>query len=172
MQDVILLVSTSAIFIFGYFLMNKLDVFLENNWNRQETALTYSENSLRIGFSNPLMAGGLADAFETYGKQHLDVSIHIFSGEESELCRELETHKLDIIFLPENTDISEKTHYNARMVLLRCAPAVMEYADLPIEPITQNQITQIALWRDSKKSPVVDFFFGCLNKFAVDQSQM
>ena len=33
MQDVILLVSTSAIFIFGYFLMKKLDVFLENNWN-------------------------------------------------------------------------------------------------------------------------------------------
>ena len=97
MQDVILLVSTSAIFIFGYFLMNKLDVFLENNWNRQETALTYGENSLRIGFSNPFMAGGLADAFETYGKQHPDVSIHIFSGEESELCRELEIHKLDII---------------------------------------------------------------------------
>ena len=121
------------------------------------------------------MAGGLADAFETYGKQHPDVSIHIFSGEESELCRELETHKLDIIFLPENTDISKKTHYThykARMVLLRCAPVVMEYADLPIEPITQNQITQIALWRDSKKSPVVDFFIGCLNKFAVDQSQM
>ena len=88
--------------------MNKLDVFLENNWNRQETALTYGENSLRIGFSNPLMAGGLADAFETYGKQHPDVSIHIFSGEESELCRELETHKLDIIFLPENTAVSEK----------------------------------------------------------------
>ena len=172
MQDVILLVSTSAIFIFGYFLMKKLDVFLENNWNRQETALTYGENSLRIGFSNPLMAGGLADTFETYGKQHPDVSIHIFSGEESELCRELETHKLDIIFLPENTAVSEKTHYNARMVLLRCAPVVMEYADLPIEPITQNQITQIALWRDSKKSPVVDFFIGCLNKFAVDQSQM
>ena len=146
MQDVILLVSTSAIFIFGCFLMNKLDVFLENNWNEQD--------------------------LETYGKQHPDVSIHIFSREESELCRELETHKLDIIFLPENTDISKKTHYNARMVLLRCAPVVMEYADLPIEPITQNQITQIALWRDSKKSPVIDFFIGCLNKFAVDQSQM
>ena len=88
------------------------------------------------------------------------------------MCRELETHKLDIIFLPVNTDISEKTHYNTRMVLLRCAPVVMEYADLPIAPITQNQITQIALWRDSKKSPVVDFFIGCLNKFAVDPSQM
>ena len=108
MQDVILLVSTSAIFIFGYFLMKKLDVFLENNWNEQETALTYSENSLRIGFSNPLMAGGLSDVFETYGEQHPDVSVYIFSGEESELCRELETHKLDIIFLPKNTDIAKK----------------------------------------------------------------
>ena len=172
MRDVVLLVSTSAIFVFGYFLMNKLDAFLENNWNEQENALAYGENSLRIGFSNPLMAGDLSDVLETYGKQHPDVSIHIFSGEESELCRELETHKLDIIFLPENTDISKKTHYNVRMVLLRCAPVVMEYADLPIAPITQNQITQKVLWRNSKKSPVIDFFIGCLNKFAVDQSQM
>ena len=51
MQDVILLVSTSAIFSFWVFSDDKLDVFLENNWNRQETALTYGENSLRIGFS-------------------------------------------------------------------------------------------------------------------------
>ena len=172
MQDVILLVSTSAIFIFGYFLMKKLDVFLENNWNEQETALTYSENSLRIGFSNPLMAGGLADVLEIYGKQHPDVSIHIFSGEESELCRELETHKLDMIFLPENTAVSEKTHYNARMVLLRCAPVVMEYAGLPVEPIAQNPITQKVLWRNSKKAPIIDFFIAYLNRFAGDQSQM
>ena len=47
MLDVVLLVSTSAIFVFGYFLMNKLDAFLENNWNEQETALTYGENSRR-----------------------------------------------------------------------------------------------------------------------------
>ena len=83
MRDVVLLVSTSAIFVFGYFLMNKLDAFLENNWNEQENALAYGENSLRIGFSNPLMAGDLSDVLETYGKQHPDVSIHIFSGEES-----------------------------------------------------------------------------------------
>ena len=160
MQDVILLVSISAILILGYFLMNKLDAFLENNWSEQENALAYGENSLRIGFSNPFMAGGLSDVLETYGKQHPDVSIHIFSGEESELCRELETRKFDIIFLPENTDISEKTHYNARMVLFHCAPVAMEYADLPIEPITQNQITQKALWGNSKKSPVIDFLLA------------
>ncbi len=39
MQDVILLVSTSAIFIFGYFMVKKLDAFPENNWNRAGTLL-------------------------------------------------------------------------------------------------------------------------------------
>ena len=157
MQDVILLVSTSAIFIFGYFMVKKLDAFLENNWNEQEHALIHGENSLKIGFSNPLMADSLSDVLETYGKQHPDVFIHIFSGEDSELCRELETHKLDIIFLPENTAVSEKIQYNARM---------------SIEPIAQNHITQKALWRNSKKTPVIDSFIGCMNRLAVNQSQM
>ena len=172
MQDVILLVSTSAIFIFGYFMVKKLDAFLENNWNEQEHALIHGENSLKIGFSNPLMADSLSDVLETYGKQHPDVFIHIFSGEDSELCRELETHELDIIFLPENTAVSEKIHYNARIVILRCTPVVMKYAGLSIEPIAQNHITQKALWRNSKKTPVIDSFIGCMNRLAVNQSQM
>lgn len=172
MQDVILLVSTSVIFIFGYFMVKKLDAFLENNWNEQEHALIHGENSLKIGFSNPLMADSLSDVLETYGKQHPDVFIHIFSGEDSELCRELETHKLDIIFLPENTAVSEKIHYNARIVILRCTPVVMKYAGLSIEPIAQNHITQKALWRNSKKTPVIDSFIGCMNRLAVNQSQM
>lgn len=172
MQDVILLVSTSAIFIFGYFLMKKLDVFLENNWNGQENDLIHGENSLRIGFSNPLVADSLSDVFEAYGKQHPDVSIHIFSGEDSELCKELEKHKLDMIFLSGNTTVLEKTHYHARTILLHCAPVVMKYAGLPIEPIAQNHITQKALWMDSEKSPAIDSFAGHLNKFVINQSQM
>ena len=117
MQDVILLVSTSAIFIFGYFMVKKLDAFLENNWNEQEHALIHGENSLKIGFSNPLMADSLSD-------------------------------------------------------VLRCTAVVMIYAGLSIEPIAENHITQKALWRNSKKTPVIDSFIGCMNRLAVNQSQM
>ena len=47
MQDVILLVSTSAIFIFGDFLMKKLDVFLENNFEPiTQRIQTYQKNAL------------------------------------------------------------------------------------------------------------------------------
>lgn len=172
MKIVILLVSTSAVFIFGYFLMKKLDAFLENNWNGQDHLLTYDENSLRIGFSNPFIADSLSDVFEAYGKQHPDVSIHILSGEDWELCEELEMHRLDMIFLPENTIVSEMTLYHARTLFLCCSPVLMKYTDLPIDPITQNPITQKALWRNSEKSSVINSFAGYLNRFAVNQSQM
>ena len=43
---------------------------------------------------------------------------------------------------------------------------------LAIEPIAQNHITQKALWRNSKKTPVIDSFVGCMNRLAVNQSQM
>lgn len=102
----------------------------------------------------------------------IQMSLSIFSAEKKVNCAENWKHTNWTYFFYQRIQTYQKTHYNVRMVLLRCAPVVMEYADLPIEPITQNQITQIALWRDSKKSPVVEFFIGCLNKFAVDQSQM
>ena len=143
MQDVILLVSTSAIFIFGYFLMKKLDVFLENNWNEQETALTYSENSLRIGFSNPLMAGGLADAFETdvaLGLQELDHIVaaaldrlHVLSGlagnaelivVPNQSMQTLQTPEKDTLFLPQ------QLVHQKRIVRSACGPVFDGQHDL------------------------------------------
>ena len=55
---------------------------------------------------------------------------------------------------------------------VNCAENWKHTNETSIEPITQNQITQKVLWKNSKKSPVIDFFIGYLNKFAVDQSQM
>ena len=46
------------------------------------------------------------------------------------------------------------------------------FFDCMLRFITQNQITQKVLWRNSEKSPVIDFFIGYLNTFSVDQSQM
>lgn len=172
MRDAVLLGCTIAVFIYGYFLMKRLDAFLENNRNGQDHSPGDDENSLRIGLSDPLAADGLSDVLETYGKQHPDVAVHMFSGEAGELCKKLETHKLDMIFLPKDTIISEKARYHAQTLLLRCTPVIMKYAGLPIEPITRKHITQKALWRDSETSPAVKSFVGCLNEFAGDQSQM
>lgn len=171
MQDAILLISTLAVFIFGYFLMKKLDAFLESARMEEKSAPDCGENSLRIGFSNLFMAESISSFLEAYGKRHPNASVRIFSGEEHELCISLETHELDMILLPENSVLPEKTCCHAQKQFLGFTPAVMKYAGLSIEPITQDQIVQQAVWRDRDNSPVMDSLIEHLNRFALNQPQ-
>ena len=171
MLDAILLVSTSAVFIFGYFLMKKLDVFLDADGKKARPAPAYGENSLRIGLSDPFMAESISGILEAYGKQHPEASVYLFSGAEGELRRDLEAHKLDMIFLPERTALPEKTGYHAQKVLLCFTPVLMKHAGLSIEPITQDQIVQKAVWRDHDHSSVMDSFIELLNGAAVNLPQ-
>lgn len=168
MQDAVLLASTLAVFVFGYFLMKKLDAFLDANRKEQKFAPTYGEHDLRIGFSDPLTAESISSILEAYGKRHPNASVHLFSGDEHELRRELEAHKLDMIFLSERSVLPEKTGYHEHKVLLCFTPVLMKYAGLSIEPITQDQIVQKAVWRDHDHSYVMDSFIELLNGAAVN----
>ena len=78
MQDVNFTCKYISYIYFWVFYGEKTGCFSGNNWNEQEHALIHGENSLKIGFSNPLMADSLSDVLETYGKQHPDVFIHSF----------------------------------------------------------------------------------------------
>lgn len=169
MLDAILLVSTSAVFMFGYFLMKKLDAFLDADGKKTRPAPAYGENSLRIGLSDPFMAESISGILEAYGKQHPEASVYLFSGAEGELRRDLEEHKLDMIFLPEGTVLPKKTGYHAQRVLLCCVPAVMNCAGLSIEPITRVPIVQKAVWRNSQKTSAVASFLKYLGDFSVNQ---
>ena len=101
MQDFLLIAAAAAVFAFGWYLMGKLDAFLESNRQDQIALLSSSENILRIGFSDPFVADSLSGVLEKYSRIHPSVSAFFFSGTETELMREFCSHKLDMIFLPE-----------------------------------------------------------------------
>lgn len=98
MQDILLIAAVAAVFAFGWYLMGKLDAFLESNRQDQIALLSASENILRIGFFDPLVADSLSGVLEKYSKIHPSVSASLFSGTETELMREFSLHKLDMIF--------------------------------------------------------------------------
>lgn len=52
MQDLFLLAAVTAIFVFGYFVMKKLDCVLEDNLQKQ-TLPASDENSHPVNSSNP-----------------------------------------------------------------------------------------------------------------------
>ncbi len=162
MQDFILLLAVAAIFVFGYFVVKKLDCFLECNRTTEGLLLTANKNSLKIGFSNPLVAGCLSDVLEKYSKMKPEISFFLFSGTEDELNRDFSTHRLDVIFLPVSTAVPEKMRDNIREVLLSYTPVIMKYSGLPIEPIAKECISYYVLWTELKDEPAISFFIECL----------
>ena len=100
MQDVLLLAAAAVTFAFGWFLMGKLDCFLESNRSMQELQFSSGENTLRLGFCNPTVAESITNVLEQYSKLYPDISVHIFYGSEEVLLKGLSAGKFDVIFLP------------------------------------------------------------------------
>lgn len=164
MQNVLLLVAVAVTFAFGWFLIGKLDYFLETNRHMQEFQLSSSANTLRLGFCNPTVADSITNILEQYSKLHPDIYIRIFCGSEEELLKSLFVGKFDVIFLPENAEIPAHIHYNSKIVSLNYTPVMMKYGGLPIEPIADGHITQKVLWIGEATST----FASCFMKFLED----
>ena len=162
MQDLLLVAAVAAMFLFGWFLMKRLDRFLEKNRQTQTLLLESDKDTLRIGFSNPSIADSISDVLERYSKRCSGISVYLFHGTEQELIKQLFHNKLNVIFLPKDADVPADLHYNVREVLLRCTPVMMKYGGLPIEPIAEGCITQKVLWSEEAEAGFVDCFVECL----------
>lgn len=162
MQDLLLVAAVAAMFLFGWFLMKRLDCFLEKNRQAQKRLLESGKDTLRIGFSNPSIADSISDVLERYSKRCSGISVYLFHGTEQELIKQLLEYKLNVIFLPKDADVPADPHYNVREVMLSYTPVMMKYGGLPIEPIAEGRITQKVLWSEETKTAFIDCFVECL----------
>ena len=74
MENVILVLSVMAIFIFGYFIMKKLDIFLAKN----QFGDSLSTSNLRIGFESPVMIDAMATLLERFSKENSNCEMYLF----------------------------------------------------------------------------------------------
>lgn len=168
MQGALFLAVIAAVFAFGWFLMGRLDCFLEANDHAQGLQLSSAKNTLRLGFCNPTAADGITDVLEQYSRAHSDIVVRIFCGSEEEVLKGLSTGRFDMVFLPENAEIPAHMHCNSRIVSLNCTSVMMKYGGLPIEPITDGHIIQKVLWNGEAASAFAGCFRKCLeDKFIV-----
>lgn len=162
MQDALVLAVTAAALGFGWFLMGRMDRFLESGCAVRNPQLSSGEGFLRLGVCSPTAADGVASVLERYSRLHPELSARMFCGSAEELLQGLSDGKFDVIFLPENAEIPVRMPYHSRLVALRCTPAVMKYDGLPIEPIADGQILQKALWGGEAASAFAVCFLNYL----------
>ena len=162
MQDFLLIAAAAAVFAFGWYLMGRLDAFLESNCQDQTALRSAGEKVLRIGFFDPLVADSLSGVLEKYSKIHPSVSASLFSGTETELMSAFCSQKLDMIFLPENTSVPEKIRGRVDEVSLEHMPVMIEYGGLRIEPITEGRVQQKVVWEETGTASEVNRFIQFL----------
>ena len=84
MGDVILIIAVAAVMIFGFFMMKRIDVFLEEN--RKTIEEEQEERcSSPIEFIDMENDENMISEIENFKKSHKTVAIVIFDGENREL---------------------------------------------------------------------------------------
>ena len=165
MQYMLLLAAVIAIFAFCWFLMGKLDCFLESDHHKQELQFSSGEDTLRLGFCDPMVADSITSILEQYSKLYPEVSVRIFGGSEEKLLKGLSAGKFDVIFLPENAEIPAHIYYNSKIISLNYTPVIMKYGGLPIEPIADGHISQKVLWPGEAAYTAAGSFMKCLEDY-------
>ncbi len=102
MKDFVLLMVVLVPFIYGYFLMEKLDKFLEENQSQK----LISDSKLRIGFETPAIIDSIADLLEQFSSEYPNYELNLFYGSVSEIINGLGNNKLDFGFIIENSNDS------------------------------------------------------------------
>ena len=95
MKDFVLLIVVLAAFIYGYFLMGKLDKLLEENQSQK----LISGSKIRIGFETSAIIDSIAELLEQFSSEYPDYEMNLFYGSVSEIINELVNNKLDFCFI-------------------------------------------------------------------------
>ena len=85
MTDFLLAVVIIIFGVLGFFLMKRIDRFLESSRKEQVKLLESSEHYLRIGTSNPYVIDCCSEAFEKCEKKFPHFEVLFYSGTEEKL---------------------------------------------------------------------------------------
>ena len=144
MKDFVLLIVVLAAFVYGYFLMGKLDKFLEEN----ESQKHISGSKLRIGFETPALIDSIADLLEQFSSEYPNYELNLFYGSVSEIINGLENNKLDFGFIIESANDILKDEYCSLSLQIKQSVINPDSADIAVHPINTIEKSARVIWQN------------------------
>lgn len=156
MEDVVLILSVAGVMIFGFFLMKRLDAFLVSNRAAMHKGERIGQQTLRIAFSNPLVANGITSALEGFSKRFPDTAVYLYTGDADTALRLLASGNMDIAFLPASIRCDQFASYDKIEVTLEQDGLKSGTLNLPILPLKAEPTKQLIVWKSSPDAPLPD----------------
>ena len=155
MREIFLVIAVAAVFIFGFFVMKRLDAFLEDNRRR---ILEKEDNAhLCIAFENPMTAESITPMLEKFSKKHPDCEINLFCGTSQEILKQIERNTVDFGLITSNTVIQLNLCRQARIKLTQRTLSCENIGLPPIQPLGSENIPVVAVWKTTDSPYINDF---------------
>lgn len=154
MRDFILICAVVAEFIFGYLIVKKLDVFLENN--RRQISPISGTSVLRIAFETSSMVESAAEVLEQYSKKNPNCEIFLFYGSADEIEKKLAANDIDCGFVL--SELQNLGKYESISIPIKLKSYIANGVGLPVVPLAAREYTTRIIWRKNESNLEVDRF--------------
>ena len=156
MKETIIILTTAAALIFGYFIMKKLDTLLEKK------ALRISENRtapmLRIAFDNLLYLALISELLENFIKENPDCGVSLLTGTSKHIIHKLKADEIDFGFIAAEYDDNFYEGYHSVTLLFMQGKTVFGTLVVPVLPLESGKQPVTVVWSDgSQKHQVKQF---------------
>ena len=145
MKDFVLLIVVLAAFIYGYFLMEKLDKFLKENQSQK----LISDSKLRIGFETPAIIDSIADLLEQFSSEYPNYELNLFYGSVSEIINGIGNNKLDFGFIIEESNDILKDKYCSLSFQIKQSVITPDSIDIAVHPINTIEKPVRVIWQNN-----------------------
>lgn len=159
MKELLLVCAVAAIIVFGYFVMKKLDAFLENNRHLIDEEI--AENSLFIAFDNPMILDSLMPLFEKFSMAISNCQLHFLFGNTEDIYDKLNKNRIDFGFIENNASANDDT-YNCLILSAKQNSMICEKAGCTIEPLNPSVIQTAVIWKKASSNALVNSFSDLL----------
>ena len=159
MKELLLVCAVAAIIVFGYFVMKKLDAFLENN--RRLIDAEIAENSLLIAFDNPMILDSLMPLFEKFSKGNPNCQLHFLFGNTEDIYDKLNKNRIDFGFIENHASANDDT-YNCLIISTKQNSIFSEKTGCTIEPLNPSETQTAVIWKKNSSSAFVNSFSNFL----------
>lgn len=149
MKEIFLACAVVAIFVLGFFIMKKVDGFLENN--RRRTDEERIANQLLLAIDNPMIMDSLTPTFEEFSKKNPDCRIHCLFGKPEEIYDKLVENRIDFGFIKHTAFENEKA-FNCLIFSSEQNSIFCENIGYPLEPLYRENVQTSVIWRKDSDS--------------------
>ncbi|MGN0978244.1 MAG: hypothetical protein ACI4PH_09340 [Faecousia sp.] len=162
MQDIILLCTTAAVFLFGFFVVKRFDACMAENQRAIEEENRKNKSLIRIAAESPILVDSIAPAMESCSWSNPYVTFSVSVGRTNHMLNRLQEGTVDLLLLAEDT--AEELHPPFPYVKIPCHAEQMTAGESGLPIANMEKLTAIVvLWNQAIPSPARDRVVFTLN---------